>query len=144
MDETANAYRVLGKPAKQMKALEKAKELAPKNIEILLLYGRTLRAAAGNRQTSKSIAAMRRVLDLDPNNLEALVLVACGSQPRANRRGEDIDEKGLGPATAGHCRTQKYKPKSIPSVSNTPFQGANLAVAVKARVACYSTMLIKG
>lgn len=71
----ANAYRVLGKPTKQVEALEKATNLAPKNVDILLLYGRTLRAVAGNRPSPKSVTVMRRVLKVDPNNLEALFLV---------------------------------------------------------------------
>lgn len=71
----ANAYRVLGKPDKQADALKRASELAPKNIDILLLYGRSLRTAANNRQTPASVAVMRRVLALDPKNLEALFLI---------------------------------------------------------------------
>ncbi|MBO44858.1 MAG: c-type cytochrome biogenesis protein CcmI [Rhodospirillaceae bacterium] len=106
----ANAYRVLGKPAKQMKALEKAKELAPKNIEILLLYGRTLRAAAGNRQTSKSIAAMRRVLDLDPTNLEALVLVGRAevNQGQINA-GKTLMKKALDQLPPGTAERKKIQ-----------------------------------
>ncbi|MGY9105774.1 MAG: tetratricopeptide repeat protein, partial [Alphaproteobacteria bacterium] len=56
-------------------ALGQATALAPKNIDILLLYGRTLRSVSENRQTPQSIAVMRQVLALEPNNLEALFLV---------------------------------------------------------------------
>lgn len=71
----ANAYRVLGKTDKQLEALKQASQLAPKNVDILLLYGRTLRTAANNRQTPESVAAMRQVLAVDSKNLEALFLV---------------------------------------------------------------------
>ena len=71
----ANAYRVLGKTKEQADALGQAAALAPKNVDILLLYGRTLRSVSGNRQTPQSIAVMRQILGIEPNNLEALFLV---------------------------------------------------------------------
>ncbi|HAA92279.1 MAG TPA: c-type cytochrome biogenesis protein CcmI [Rhodospirillaceae bacterium] len=83
----ANAYRVLGQTDKQTEVLKKASKLAPKNIDILLLYGRALRTAAKNRQTPESVAIMRRVLALEPNNLEALFLVG-----RAEAAAGRIDE----------------------------------------------------
>jgi cytochrome c-type biogenesis protein CcmH len=71
----ANAYRVLNEPQKRADALAQAAALAPKNNEVLLLYGRALRTAAKERQTLQSVAVMRQVLANDPNNMEALFLV---------------------------------------------------------------------
>ena len=71
----ARAYTVQKRYADARDAMAQAARLAPKNIDILLLYGRSLRSAAGNKQTPESIAVMREVLALDPDNTEALWLV---------------------------------------------------------------------
>ena len=73
--KAANAYRVLGEVSKEEASLRKAAQLAPKNVEILLRYGRILRRVSGNKQTEKSVALMRQVLAVDPENLEALFLL---------------------------------------------------------------------
>jgi len=92
----ANAYRVLGKTKQQADALGQATALAPKNIDILLLYGRTLRSVSENRQTPQSIAVMRQVLALEPNNLEALFLVG-RAEVNAGRttQGKALMQKAL-------------------------------------------------
>jgi cytochrome c-type biogenesis protein CcmH len=69
------SYTVLARPAEARDALANAVRLAPENRDILLLYGRAMRTAAGNKQTSDSVAVMRRVLAVDPENIEALWLV---------------------------------------------------------------------
>ena len=71
----ARAYSVLKRHGEARDTLAKAAALAPKNIDVLMLQGRAIRTAAGNRQTAESIAVMRRVLALDQKNTEALWLV---------------------------------------------------------------------
>lgn len=69
------AYTVLKRPADAKIAMANAARLAPDNVDILLLYARTLRSAADNSQTPESIAVMRKVLALDAKNIEGLWLV---------------------------------------------------------------------
>ena len=73
--KAANAYRVLGEVSKEAGSLRKAAHIAPKNVEILLRYGRILRRVSENKQTKESVALMRQVLTVDPENFEALFLV---------------------------------------------------------------------
>ena len=73
--KAANAYRVLGEVSKEADSLRKAASIAPKNVEILLRYGRILRRVSENKQTKESVALMRQVLTVDPDNFEALFLV---------------------------------------------------------------------
>jgi len=72
----ARSYTVLEKPEKARKALARAVELAPENVEVLSRYARALRDAAGRRQTPESVEVSRRILELDPKNPEALWFVA--------------------------------------------------------------------
>ncbi len=69
------AYTVLKRPADAKIAMANAARLAPDNVDILLLYARTLRSAADNKQTPESVAVMRKVLALDAKNIEGLWLV---------------------------------------------------------------------
>ena len=69
------SYTVLERHADARDALARAAALAPDNKDVLLLQGRAIRAAAGDRETPESLAAMRRVIALDPGNIEALWLV---------------------------------------------------------------------
>ena len=69
------AYTVLNRPADAKIAMANAARLAPDNVDILLLYARTLRSAADNKQTPESVAVMRKVLTLDAKNIEGLWLV---------------------------------------------------------------------
>lgn len=83
----ARSYTVLNETAAARDAMAKAAEIAPRNVDILLLYGRAIRTAADNKQTPESIAVMRRVLAVDPKNIEALWLVGmaeAGSDKRAD------------------------------------------------------------
>ena len=73
--KAANAYRVLGEVSKESDSLRNAAHIAPKNVEILLRYGRILRRVSGNKQTKESVELMRQVLTVDPDNFEALFLV---------------------------------------------------------------------
>ena len=66
------SYNVLGQRVKARDAMARASTLAPRNIDILILYGRTIRAAAGDRQTAESTKLMRRILEMDADNVEAL------------------------------------------------------------------------
>ena len=83
----ARSYTVLDEKAAARNAMAKAAEIAPENVDILLLYGRAIRTAADNKQTPESVAVMRRVLAIDPKNIEALWLVGmaeAGSDDRAD------------------------------------------------------------
>lgn len=69
------SYTVLQKHAEARDALAKAAALAPESTDVLLLQGRAIRAASGNRETPESLAVMHKVLALDAKNIEALWLV---------------------------------------------------------------------
>jgi len=79
------SYTVLKKDADARDALAKAAALAPKNKDVLLLYGRALRTAAGGKETPESIAVMRQVLSVDPKNIEALWLVGLAEAEAGER-----------------------------------------------------------
>jgi cytochrome c-type biogenesis protein CcmH len=79
------SYTVLEKHADARDALAKAAALAPENTDVLLLQGRAIRAAAGDKETPESLAVMRRVLALDPQNIEALWLVGLSEAGTADR-----------------------------------------------------------
>jgi len=85
----ARSYRVLERPERERAALAEAARLAPRDPDVLLLYARSLRAAAGNRSTEKTLELMRRVVELDPHNPEALwflAVAAAESGARAEAR----------------------------------------------------------
>lgn len=116
----ARAYTVLQRHDDARDTLAKAAALAPKNIDVLMLHGRAIRSAAGNRQTPESLAVMRRVLALDPKNVEALWLTGRAEVQDGNREAglqkmqQAID---LLPADAParaelqkHLDTQRAKP----------------------------------
>jgi len=79
------SYSVLKKDMEARDALAKAAALAPENKDVLLLYGRAIRAAAGNKQTPESTAVMRQVLGIDPKNVEALWLVGMAEAEAGDR-----------------------------------------------------------
>jgi cytochrome c-type biogenesis protein CcmH len=83
------SYNVLGKPNDARDALAKAVKVAPGNVDILILYGRTIRTAAGNKPTAASIEVMQKVLTLQPAHVEALFfsgLAAAGVGDKAEAR----------------------------------------------------------
>jgi cytochrome c-type biogenesis protein CcmH len=83
------SYNVLGKPNDARDALAKAVKVAPGNVDILILYGRTIRTAAGNKPTAASIEVMQKVLTLQPAHVEALFfsgLAAAGAGDKAEAR----------------------------------------------------------
>jgi cytochrome c-type biogenesis protein CcmH len=85
----ARSYNVLGKPNDARDAMAKAVKAAPKNVDILTLYARTIRTAAGNKPTAASIEVMQKVLTLQPANVEALFfsgLAAAGAGDKAEAR----------------------------------------------------------
>ncbi|MDP6390652.1 MAG: c-type cytochrome biogenesis protein CcmI [Alphaproteobacteria bacterium] len=69
------SYTVLRQHDKARDAMARAAKLAPKNVEVLMLYGRAIRSAAGEAPTPESIAVMRRVVALDGGIMEALWFV---------------------------------------------------------------------
>ena len=85
----ARSYNVLGKPNDARTAMAKATKVAPENVDILTLYARTIRVAAGNKPTAASIEIMQKVLTLQPANVEALFfagLAAAGAGDKAEAR----------------------------------------------------------
>ena len=68
----ARSYAVLGKLDKAKEALSSGLRAAPNNVDLLVLFGRTVRKMNGNRSTSESLDAMRKVLALAPTQVEAL------------------------------------------------------------------------
>ncbi len=89
------SYTMLGKPIEARDALANAARLAPKKADILLLYARAMRAAAGNKQTAESIAVMRQVLALDAENVEALWLVGRAEALAGDEAGFKKMQKAL-------------------------------------------------
>lgn len=90
------SYSVLKKYGEARDALAKAAALAPQNTDVLLLYARAIRAAAGNRQTPESVAVMRKVLNVAPDNIEALWLVGMAEATAGDRAaGIEKMEKAL-------------------------------------------------
>jgi cytochrome c-type biogenesis protein CcmH len=79
------AYTVLEKHADARDALAKAAALAPNNTDVLLLQGRAIRAASGDKETPESLAVMRKVLAIDANNVEALWLVGLAEVAAGDR-----------------------------------------------------------
>jgi len=71
----ARSYTVLKKPGKARDALAMAMKSAPSNTDILVLFARAARTANGGRDTTESLAALRKALVLAPNNIEALWFV---------------------------------------------------------------------
>ena len=67
------SYTVLRHHDKARDAMARAAKLAPKNVEILMLYGRAIRSAAGEAPTPTAV--MRRVVALDGGIVEALWFV---------------------------------------------------------------------
>ncbi len=85
----ARSYNVLGQPMKARNALSRAVKVAPDNVDILVLYARTIRTVAGNKPTAASAQIMGRVLTLDPGNVEALFfsgLAASGAGDKEEAR----------------------------------------------------------
>jgi len=87
----ARSYNVLGKPNDARAAMAKAAEVAPENVDILTLYARTIRAAAGNKPTAASIEIMQKVLTLQPANVEALFFAGLA----AARAGDKAEARRL-------------------------------------------------
>lgn len=75
----ARSYTVLGQPEPARDAMANAAAAAPANIDILTLYARSIRAAAGNKPTMESVAVMQKLLKLAPANVEALFFVGLAS-----------------------------------------------------------------
>jgi len=85
------AYAVLQKHAEARDALAKAAALAPNNTEVLLLQGRAIRAASGDKETPESLDVMRKVLAIDANNVEALWLVGM-AEVEAGKRASGVSK----------------------------------------------------
>lgn len=81
----AQSYSVLQQPEKARDALAEATRVAPENVDLLILYGRTIRTANDNKPSAESLAAMRKVLTLAPDNMEALWFVGDAEAAAGNR-----------------------------------------------------------
>lgn len=85
----ARSYTVLGKRTDARDAMAKAAAAAPDNVDILTLYARAIRTAAGNKPTPGSVEVMQKLLSIDPANVEALFftgLAAAGAGDAAEAR----------------------------------------------------------
>jgi cytochrome c-type biogenesis protein CcmH len=81
----ARSYNVLGQQDKARDALAEAVKAVPDNVDLLILYGRAIRATNGDRPTPESVAAMRKVLTLSPDNMEALWFVGENEAAAGNK-----------------------------------------------------------
>jgi cytochrome c-type biogenesis protein CcmH len=70
--QLARSYVVLKQTDNAKDALAQALKIAPDNVDILVLYGRTVRAINEDRQTPESIETMRKILAIAPTHVEAL------------------------------------------------------------------------
>ncbi len=87
----ARSYNVLQKPEEARDAMARAAKVAPENVDILTLYARTIRTAAGNQPTAASAQIMQRILTLDPDNVEALFFTGLA----ANGAGDKEEARRL-------------------------------------------------
>ena len=71
--------------------MARAAKVAPENVDILTLYARTIRTAAGNQPTAASAQIMQRILTLDPDNVEALFFTGLA----ANGAGDKEEARRL-------------------------------------------------
>ena len=66
--------------------MARAAKVAPENVDILTLYARTIRTAAGNQPTAASAQIMQRILTLDPDNVEALFFTGLAANGAGDKR----------------------------------------------------------
>ena len=85
--QLARSYAVLRQTDKARDALRQALKVDPDNVDLLILYGRTVRAMNGDRSTPESIETMRKVLAVAPTHVEALWFLG-GAEAAAGRKGE--------------------------------------------------------
>ena len=98
----ARSYNVLRQPDKARGALAEALKYSPDNIDLLVLYGRMIRGANGDKQNAQSIAAMRRVLALDADNGEALWFVGSAEAAAGNtQKARTLWQRALAQMTPG-------------------------------------------
>jgi cytochrome c-type biogenesis protein CcmH len=92
----ARSYNVLGKPDKARRALKRASEIAPENVDVLAQYARAIRRAAGDQQTDKSIEVSRRILQIDSDHAEALWFVGVHEARQGNtEKARTLFDKAL-------------------------------------------------
>jgi cytochrome c-type biogenesis protein CcmH len=83
----ARSYAVLQQNDKAKEALAQALKIAPGNVDLLILFGRTARSMNGDRSTPESLDAMRKVLTLKPTHVEALWFLG-GAAADAGKKDE--------------------------------------------------------
>ena len=86
----ARSYNILGKLTEARDAMAKAAKKNPNNVEVLTVYARTIRTAAGNKPTPRSLETMQQIVTIDPEHVEALFFIGLA----AARAGE-INEARL-------------------------------------------------
>ncbi len=98
----ARSYNVLKRPDKARDALAQALRVTPDNIDLLVLYGRTIRGANDDKPNAQSIAAMRRLLALDADNIEALWFVGGAEAAAGNtNKAKALWQKALAKLAPG-------------------------------------------
>ena len=98
----ARSYNVLGQPDKARGALAQALKYSPDNVDLLVLYGRMIRGANGDKQNPQSIATMRRVLALNADHTEALWFVGSAEEAAGNtQKARTLWQRALAQLTPG-------------------------------------------
>lgn len=92
----ARAYTVLKRNDQAKDALSRALKGNPENIDLLILYGRTVRSMNGDQPTAESVDAMRKVLKLNPENIEALWFVGgAAAAAGQNEQARELWQRAL-------------------------------------------------
>jgi cytochrome c-type biogenesis protein CcmH len=98
----ARSYNVLRQPEKARGALAEALKYAPDNVDLLVLYGRMIRGANGDKPNTQSIATMHRVLAIAPDNTEALWFVGGAEAAAGNtQKARALWQKALAQTEPG-------------------------------------------
>lgn len=79
------SYTVLGEQEKAQEALDNAARLAPDDPQVLTLQARAIRDANGGKDNERSIAILRRVLEIAPDTQEALWFLGNAEAEAGNR-----------------------------------------------------------
>ncbi len=110
----ARAYQVLGEHARSLDALSHAAKLAPKDEDVLAVYGNALMADAkpGEPPPTAAVEVMRQVLALDDKRAEALWVVGLDEAAHGHKQAAaGLWTKllaGLSPGTPGYAEVKRH------------------------------------
>ncbi|MBP5858061.1 c-type cytochrome biogenesis protein CcmI [Marivibrio halodurans] len=83
------SYRVLGRTEEALRALGRAQELAPEDIDLMILRARLMRERADGAPTAESLALMRRVKQARPDSVEANWFLALDALEAGDRQAAE-------------------------------------------------------